>query len=44
MQRMKESVLDVLMYLFENYRLGEYSDSDNHTTLRTELLGAGFPD
>jgi Smg protein len=41
---MKESVLDVLMYLFENYRLGEYSDADNHTTLRTELLGAGFPD
>ncbi len=41
---MKESVLDVLMYLFENYRLGEYSDADNHQTLRTELLGAGFPD
>jgi Smg protein len=41
---MKESVLDVLMYLFENYRLGEYSDADNQTTLRTELLGAGFPD
>lgn len=41
---MKESVLDVLMYLFENYRIGEYSDSDYHATLRTELLGAGFPD
>src|SRR5205085_9330506 len=44
LKRMKESVLDVLMYLFENYRLGEYSDADNHLTLRTELLGAGFPD
>src|ERR1043166_7745329 len=31
---MKESVLDVLMYLFENYRLGEYYDADNHQTLR----------
>jgi Smg protein len=41
---MKESVLDVLMYLFENYRIGEYSDAENHTTLRSELLGAGFPE
>lgn len=40
----KESVLDVLMYLFENYRLGEYSDSENHSTLRQELSGAGFPE
>ncbi len=41
---MKESVLDVLMYLFENYRLGEFSDADYHSTLHTELVGAGFPD
>ena len=38
---MKESVLDVLMYLFENYRLGEFSDADYHSTLRTELDLAG---
>lgn len=40
----KESVLDVLMYLFENYRIGEFSDADNHPNLRQELLGAGFPE
>ena len=41
---MKESVLDVLMYLFENYRMGEYSDALYQSTLRTELIGAGFPE
>jgi Smg protein len=41
---MKETVLDVLMYLFENYQEGEFSDSDNQVTLRDELVAAGFPD
>jgi Smg protein len=40
---MKETVLDVLMYLFENYQEGEFSDSDNQDTLREELIAAGFP-
>lgn len=40
---MKETVLDVLMYLFENYQHGEFSDSDNQDTLRDELTAAGFP-
>ncbi len=41
---MNESVLDVLMYLFENYLNGEFSDTDNHETLKEELAGAGFPE
>lgn len=41
---MKETLLDVLMYLFENYHDGEYSDADNQETLRVELAAAGFPD
>ena len=40
---MKETVLDVLMYLFENYQHGEFSDTDNQDTLRDELTAAGFP-
>lgn len=40
---MKETVLDVLMYLFENYQEGEFSDSDNQDTLLEELIAAGFP-
>lgn len=41
---MKETVLDVLMYLFENYQEGEFSDADNQVNLRDELIAAGFPD
>uniref|UniRef100_UPI0025EC8461 DUF494 family protein n=1 Tax=uncultured Nevskia sp. TaxID=228950 RepID=UPI0025EC8461 len=41
---MKETLLDVLMYLFENYQDGEFSDSDNQETLAVELSAAGFPD
>lgn len=41
---MKETALDVLMYLFENYLEGEFSDLGNQDNLRTELAGAGFPD
>lgn len=40
---MKETVLDVLMYLLENYQHGEFADSDNQATLRDELVAAGFP-
>ena len=35
----KESVLDVLMYLYENYVEQEFADSANHDTLRVELMG-----
>ena len=41
---MKETILDVLMYLFENYQAIEFSDTDNHATLRDELVAAGFPE
>lgn len=40
---MKETVLDVLMYLFENYQHGEFVDTDNQENLRDELTAAGFP-
>lgn len=41
---MKETLLDLLMYLFENYHEGELEDSDNQPTLRIELAAAGFPE
>lgn len=41
---MKETLLDVLMYLFENYHDGELEDADNQQTLRVELAAAGFPE
>ena len=41
---MKENVLDVLMYLFENYTDTEFTDTGNHHALKEELSGAGFPD
>lgn len=41
---MKENVLDVLMYLFENYTDLEFTDADNQDALKEELSGAGFPD
>lgn len=41
---MKETVLDVLMYLLENYQTGEFADTDNQATLRDELTAAGFPE
>lgn len=44
MKEIKESVLDVLMFLFENYQDTEVADTDNHDALRAELEGAGFPD
>lgn len=44
MKEIKESVLDVLMFLFENYQDAEVADTENHESLREELAGAGFPD
>lgn len=41
---MKENVLDVLMYLYENYTDLEFTNTDNHDALKEELGGAGFPD
>ena len=40
---MKETVLDVLMYLFVNYQHGEFVDTENQENLRDELTAAGFP-
>ena len=39
---MKETVLDVLMYLFENYQTVEFVDQANHENLQEELVAAGF--
>ncbi len=44
MMKMKENVLDVLMYLFENY-IDEDADAEpDRDTLQEGLLAAGFPD
>jgi len=42
---MKEGVLDILIYLFENYFDGELDEGDepDRDTLRQELEHAGFP-
>lgn len=40
---MNETVLDVLMFLLENYHDTEVHDSENQETLRDELTAAGFP-
>jgi len=39
---MSETVLDVLMYLFETYAEQEQEPEPDQTVLRTELLKAGF--
>lgn len=39
---MKENVLDVLMYLFENYMDDEVSPAADQESLRVELVKAGF--
>ena len=41
---MKESVLDVLMYLFEHYLDEETEVESDQESLRAELTNAGFPD
>ncbi len=40
---MKENVLDVLMYLFQNYMDGEFESEPDRESLHVELLEAGFP-
>jgi Smg protein len=39
---MNETVLDVLMYLFENFSEQDYDFSPDQMVLREELLSAGF--
>jgi Smg protein len=39
---MNETVLDVLMYLFENFAEQEYEHAPDQNELRDELLQAGF--
>lgn len=41
---MKQSVLDVLMYLFETYLDAEFEPEPDHDALREELELAGFHD
>ena len=41
---MKESVLDVLMYLFEHYLDEETEVESDQESLRAELINAGFPE
>lgn len=41
---MKETLLDVLLYLFENYEDADTQPIANRDTLRVELTAAGFPD
>ena len=41
---MKENVLDILMYLLENFMCGEIDDTADQASLKAELLRAGFPD
>lgn len=39
---MKENVLDVLVYLFENYMADDIDPPEDHESLQTELRQAGF--
>ncbi len=41
---MKENVIDVLMYLFENYMDDETEMDGNQEALKAELVAAGFPE
>ncbi len=41
---MKENVLDILMYLLENYMYGDMDDSADQESLKAELVRAGFMD
>lgn len=40
---MKENVLDVLMYLFQNFMDGDADPDPDRESIETELLAAGFP-
>ncbi len=41
---MKDNVLDLLIYLFENYMSTDEEPRPDRTTLKTELDRAGFPE
>jgi Smg protein len=41
---MKEDMLEVLIYLFENYVIDSHSFEPGQDELAKELVGAGFPD
>ncbi len=40
---MNENVVDILIYLYENYMDGEQAPPADHNDLRDELAQAGFP-
>ena len=40
---MNENVVDILIYLYENYMDGEQAPPTDQNELRDELLQAGFP-
>ena len=40
---MNENVVDILIYLYENYMDGEHAPPADQNELRDELLQAGFP-
>src|SRR5690625_3867746 len=40
---MNENMLDVLLFLFENYWKDEFRDYDSRASLQEELEAAGFP-
>ncbi|HHM04413.1 MAG TPA: DUF494 domain-containing protein [Gammaproteobacteria bacterium] len=40
---MKENVLDILMYLLENYMYGDMDEEADQASLKAELQRAGFP-
>ncbi len=42
-EKMKENVLDVLMYLFQNYMSDDMDAEPDRDTVQIELLEAGFP-
>ncbi len=41
---MKENIIDVLLYLFENYIDNEESGQPDKAALETELEQVGFPE
>lgn len=41
---MKENVLDILVYLLENFMYGEIDEEADEASLKAELQRAGFPD
>ena len=41
---MTENIVDILIYLYENYMESDQPEPPDQETLREELLLAGFPD